>query len=333
MLDGSPFFIIGVPRSGTTLLRDLLARHTAITLPPEESQFLPDLIRARELVADDAAFLGLAKKIVERSNYAFLMQLRHKVSAKALTERLFCADPVAVLRDVVVASRPQANLPGTVLWGDKTPNYAWMAEEILKWAPSAKFVHIVRDPRDVAMSMATAWSKSALRSALDWRKTEIHLDTLKSRGLLHGSNLLELKYEDLLAEPRPQLSRICSLLGVNFEQSMLDLPASSERWGQGAGHRGVKSDNSGKFLQNVDSRTIRVVESICVDRMRAHGYAALQIDPGAEPRIPGSFAVRLAALRDAVRVIGAYVQEFGLFEGIRYKLRQRGVRALRRTTV
>lgn len=324
-MNNPPFFIIGVPRSGTTLLRDLLARHSQVALPPEETQFLPDLIGIAEQGATGSQFNAAARSVIGKSNYAFLMARRHGMDTEMLAGGLSATEPMSALREVVLAS---SGKPNAKHWGDKTPNYAWMVDRILQKQPGARFVYIARDPRDVALSMAHAWGKSAMRAAMDWNKTEGLVSGWKSSGVLH-TNLLEVSYEDLLTMPKRTIAKVCGFLGLAYEDGMLDLNSSSERWGDGAEHVGIKSNNTGKYLKSKNKRLVEVVERYCSRAMLDRGYQPMMARVRASEKAPSVMTMRAISAMDSFRAMRCYIRDFGVISGVRYKLRQRGVRRLR----
>lgn len=320
-----PFLIVGVPRSGTTLLRDLLAGSAQIALPPEESQLLPDLFLAEDRFGSGPEFISAAQDLVRSSNFSFLLRRRHDIPTEALVESVKDAsDAVDVLRSLVLASQAWSN--AAVVWGDKTPNYIHLVERVLSARPDATFIYMVRDPRDVALSMKSAWGRSTVRSALEWASTEALLSGLTDAGLLRSSNLFELQYERLLQEPEDSLKRLSTFLGVEFDPAMLQLRASSEHWGSAAGHAGLKGDNIRKYRDLQPARHTRTVEAVCRTAMSDRGYEPTT-DPATHDRpVPRPVTVRIAKTVDAVRVVSRYVKDFGIIDGIRYKMRQGGLR-------
>jgi hypothetical protein len=155
-------------------------------------------------------------------------------------------DPQAVL---ALASQTYADLvrdifrvllerSGKRRWGDKTPSYTADSDVLWRLFPDCKIVHLVRDGRDVALSMrAISWgTRNMIRLAEDWRwKVTI----CHKVGLVLGDDYyLMVRYEDLVRDTESMLRRICAFLGEPFDPQMLDyhhkartqVPLSSLAW-------------------------------------------------------------------------------------------------------
>ena len=105
-------------------------------------------------------------------------------------------------------------------WGDKTPRYVTDISRLHRVFPGAKFVHIIRDARDVCLSLRQAWRHTWHYSAEYWSQTV-------RAGVAQGQSIgmdfyLEVAYEDLVRQPEPMLRRICAFLGEDFEPKMLE---------------------------------------------------------------------------------------------------------------
>lgn len=138
-----PFFIVGHPRSGTTLLRFILARHPAFAIP-DETGFLPflDVDPRKELSA--AAVTALLQRIGHLNRY-----WEGLVEDEAA---FYVGLPRPVLPNILDALY-RRKLPQEVdRWGDKTPLYVQYIPEIQVIFPEAQFIHLIRDGRDAALS-------------------------------------------------------------------------------------------------------------------------------------------------------------------------------------
>ncbi len=143
-------FVVGVPRSGTTLLRLMLDAHSELAIPPE-THFIPKLIKLCEKGSGDMRENALELITNHRRWPDF------EISAEDLAERLDRAsklDATAVVRSFY---ETYAAAQGKTRWGEKTPQYLRMMGRIARTLPEARFVHIVRDGRDVALSCCR-WS-------------------------------------------------------------------------------------------------------------------------------------------------------------------------------
>lgn len=214
----APFaFVVGCPRSGTTMLRGMLDSHPRLSIPLE-SHFIPGLRERLE------APPGPGPLDVE-----LLVQLLRE------DPRFRAWDlPEAVLDDSLLAAAPRslaealrhlyaayAEAHGATRYGDKTPQYVSHMDDLAALVPEARFVHLVRDGRDVAASLRDApfGPDSLARCALRWR-------TLVARGLrsaarLGGRRCLLVRYERLVRDPEVVLRRICRFLELTYDERML----------------------------------------------------------------------------------------------------------------
>lgn len=212
-----PFFIVGADRSGTTLLRLMLNRHPMLVIPPE-SHFLVDLIR--KLPRDGP----LSREQVHRATEFITGNPRFsgwKTGAEALAEELAaCRDPtLAQLIDHVF--RLETGATEKVRWGDKTPLYTTWVSEIGRVFPQARFIHIVRDGRDVSLSLENVrwqgWTE--YERARYWSTVVSHAE--RAGGRLVAGRFLRVHYEALVLRPEATLEQVCAFLGCAMHQEMV----------------------------------------------------------------------------------------------------------------
>ncbi len=126
--------------------------------------------------------------------------------------------------------------------GDKTPDYVRSIETLHSLWPSARFVHVIRDGRDVALSMMdwtkcrpkpgdfTAWQEDCISTAALWWELNVRLGQLAGKSLGH-SFYYEVRYESLVNRPAEEGAALCGFLGVPFSDAMLrfhELPRASD---------------------------------------------------------------------------------------------------------
>jgi len=221
-----PFFVLGVRRSGTTLLRVMLDRNSAIAIP-DESYFIPQLAhRHRSTPVDVDAFIDDVRRLSTLREWG--------LSADAVAERLRPGMTPGEAIGAVFAA--YAALQGKARWGDKTPLYMQYLPLLERTFPEARFVHLVRDGRDAALSflsvpsgiMTEGWGHptDAAGFARLWR-TEV--EAARALGGRVGSGrYLELRYEDLVRDPAAALGHVCAFAGLEFETGMLDYVGHSD---------------------------------------------------------------------------------------------------------
>ena len=205
-------FVVGMNRSGTTLLRMMLDAHPQLTIPPE-THFVPDLIKATRTdgaTAEDA--LEAMKSAREWGDFGF--------SDEQMLERLRALPkikPGPAVRTFYEAYMEQQGKPR---WGEKTPTYVQKMKLIQRALPEARFVHVIRDGRDVALSVLdrTVRDLTAADVARRWKR-KITKAREDSPQLEH---YIEVRYEDLILDTEPVLRRVCEFIELPWDDAMLD---------------------------------------------------------------------------------------------------------------
>jgi hypothetical protein len=211
-----PFvFVVGCERSGTTLLRAMLDSHPRLAVPPE-SHFLIPLLA---VPFDRESFL---ETLAEHRRFA-----RWSLPIEDVAAALDAAE-VDTMRDAVRALyRTYASRHGKDRWGDKTPGYVRHLTGLAALLPESRFVHIIRDGRDVALSwMDTDFGPSTVTEAAQrWRK-DVRAGRQAGREL--PDRYLEVRYEDLVDHPEAVLTTICEFTDLAFDPAMLDYPERAD---------------------------------------------------------------------------------------------------------
>lgn len=208
-----PFpFIVGVARSGTTLLRLMLDSHSQIAIPPE-THFLPSVLSLGELGE------------VPPDRLAALVTSFFTWDDFGIEERIFRAE-LAGLQSFDIANgircfyRLYADLHGKKRWGDKTPPYVNHLASIAECLPEAHIIHLIRDGRAVAASrrhLGFGPGFAIRAQAEDWSGS-IRAARAQARSCSH---YLEVRYEQLVRRPEATLRRVCDFLELPFELDML----------------------------------------------------------------------------------------------------------------
>lgn len=316
--DPGPLFLVGMPRSGTKLLRDLLNQHSRIAIPDIETEFLPYLAHRLERLgeaADPAAFSALYAQLV-RLNYFDFRRLQGEIISEQRwfgACRSFGAAGVfeALIRQEVAAP------PGSgIVWGDKSPGYIDDIPLISGLYPQARVLHIVRDVRDYCLSIHRAWGKDMLRAAERWSDG---LSQARRDGRVLGARYLEIRYEDLLTDTEATLRQICGFLGLAFEPAMLTLSRPSENLGSTRGVASVVAHNSGKYLQQMAVRELLAVEAIAGETLVACGYG---LTHELQPRRRLTTRERLwAQFKDAVNLVRSDTERLGVLGTIWFHMK------------
>jgi hypothetical protein len=218
-----PIFLVGCPRSGTTLLSAMLHAHPRIAMPPE-TRFLMRVYTRRAKFGDLTVAANrreLAKAITnKRSRFADL-----GLSREAVIEQIV-AGPPTIGSATGIVWRQFADSRGKARWGEKRPAYWQNMDVVLRLFPDAQIIHLVRDGRACVASLKQVhWYRGAADAAVSWSLAERELTRLGSA--LPSDSYVQLRYEDLLADPAAELARLCSFLGEEFDAVMLDHAAAA----------------------------------------------------------------------------------------------------------
>ena len=234
------FFVFGSPRSGTTLLATSLDQSDHIAVP-DESDFIIPLAFLVDRVKDPAQGRPLVADMIvatERFGHSIGRYLSADEVARCVGDAPYSVP--GLLESIYAAV---ARAAGRTLAGDKSPNDVGYARMLIKNGLARspiKVIHIVRDIRDVLLSLREAqphdWPEIQGYFARFWSHSNLLVhDTYKGRE----DTYLFIQYEDLVGDPEAAFRRITAFLGVPFQDKMLDPAGRSERYGGRAHHRNL----------------------------------------------------------------------------------------------
>jgi hypothetical protein len=220
-----PLLVGGCPRSGTTLLGSMLHSHPLLAIPPE-TRFALEGYRDRERFGDlrqedrRAAF-GTWVVSGETTRFANL-----GLDGDTVVAAIRQAPPtVGSLVGTVFAEFAAAH--GKSRWGDKRPKYIEAMRSIFRMFPDAQFIHLVRDARGCTASLKQLgwWGYGTGGALARWQRS-IEAG-IEAREWCRPDQYLEVRYEDLVADPVPELRRICDYLGIDYDDEMVNHQAGA----------------------------------------------------------------------------------------------------------
>lgn len=309
-----PLFVVGMPRSGTKLLRGLLSKHARIRILVAETDFLPFIEQWVERHGNPAtaeAFERFAGEL-RAGNY---FNYRPKVTPFRWQEwRAACNGhfDVSGLFEGFARYELDAERGSGVIWADKSPAYIRHIPLIMRHFPSARVVHIVRDVRDHCVSMRNAWGKDLRRSAWRWGREVL---TAHRQCLAMPERCLEVRFEQLLQDPELQMRRICLFLDLEFSADLTELSQSVEGRGYAAGRADIVRDNFRKFESRLTPKEIAAIESLAWNTMQELGYEPLRATRQVQL---SPMMQHLLKLKDAAHLVGAGMQRKGIAAAIRF---------------
>jgi hypothetical protein len=273
----APIFIIGTERSGTNLLRLMLNAHSSIAVPhpPHIMKFFGPLEPLYGNLTVDANFRLLIAdvcRMVELHTYPWEIRPDREQVFQRAVDRNLLAVYFQVYDQYLAYARKQR-------WACKSTFMIEHVAEILRYQPDARFIFMVRDGRDVAVSakMSIFNHFHVYYSARRWqREQRLGLSWLAK---LPPEQIMLLKYEELIADPEATVRRLCGFLGETFEEQMLEYHRSREAQKSGGlsvswenTSRPVISDNTNKFRRELSINEILQFEVIAHREMLELGY-------------------------------------------------------------
>ena len=269
--------IIGVARSGTTLLRLMLDAHPQLAIPPETGFVGPAaaLARGQPRDARDALF-----ELVT----GFHTWRHMGVPSEQYREALRRVEPFDISEGVRAFYRLYASRFGKSRHGDKTPNYTMAVGSVARVLPEAHFIHIIRDGRDVALSVRDlpfSPGTTMTEIAHDWA---VRLSRARSQAS-GVPRYMEVRFEDLVSDPRSVLDPVCKFIALPFDDAMLEYhERAGERLGELGLHPGAayhplaltqsppKRDRAGVWRREMSREEREAFEAEAGDLLAELGY-------------------------------------------------------------
>lgn len=246
-------FIVGSPRTGSTLLRHVLNRSPGVCLA-SETHFLKHSRRAglRSRLADAASADGDARRHAVREVVDELLKPHfwtwpsRNLDADTFIDRVLATDLserelFALLLDLY--AERQCSDRTVVVRGEKTPDHLYQVATLARWFPEARFIHTFRDPRAIYASrlVRTEEGRRGMKARLPRVPARV-LDPLLApievvetsrvwldAARLHRRHARELgeryrlvRFEDLVADPRSVMIDLCAFVGIPFDDRLLD---------------------------------------------------------------------------------------------------------------
>ena len=219
------FFIVGSPRSGTTLLRTFFDAHPNILIPWEMPFLIYYYGKYKSTTAWDTKTIDLfIDELYTDIKYDFWSLKNWKIDKEDLRNALSKMPLNSCYSDfskVIYLCYNSVFPKETItLIGDKNPLYSYFLKQIYDIFPEAKLIHIVRDYRDHILSMEKVdfGSKLTPFTALRWKQCQKKIEKQKGE---FPEKYYTIRYEDLVNSPKPELEKICDFLKIGFKEEML----------------------------------------------------------------------------------------------------------------
>lgn len=281
------FFIIGRPRSGTTLIRTLLDAHPNVIVPPEYP-VIPDVFSrlGKKPGWDESKRLRLKETFRKSLPFDFWKYEYLRIDEEGLAKSLARLPAVCPTRDAIKLfyyhSQSVFEKREILLLGDKNPVYALHTQRLMNWFPKARFLFITRDYRDNFVSMRKFdWeAPNVVLQAWRWKAITRMMLRLKRKA---PERVFMFRYEDLAANPEQVFAEICDFLQIPFVRDVFDFHVKSSEHHGFIDHqtlmkyhdslvRPVHTDTIGKWQQILLPPEVAKADCVVGKTAEAAGY-------------------------------------------------------------
>ena len=266
-----PFFIVGHPRSGTTLLRFMFSSQSRLYVP-DETGFLPFLDTDPQAELDRTAVTLLLSRIGQFNRFWDGL-----VTDEAAFYDSLPRPTLPIILDALYRRQIPAN---TARWGDKTPLYVQYIPQIQAIFPRAQFIHVIRDGRDAALSARAKWGRSKPYMDISYllHNWVRNVQSGQSAGdQLGPDRYYEVRYETLINKPEGTLQALCIFLGETYDPAMLDYRQEALRAGGGIDahvepQAVLQSSSIGRWQREMTRFERRLSQSVAGPLLAELGY-------------------------------------------------------------
>ncbi|HEY7464773.1 MAG TPA: sulfotransferase [Candidatus Limnocylindria bacterium] len=296
-------FVVGVHRSGTTLMRSILNSSSLVALTNENHYFghllaaegVHRAIRALGDLHDDAVVERAVAHVYDRVAVRHWFRdpsrawvwLQRNVPREEFRERLLASDrSERAVFDTLL--RLYAERRGKTIIGEKTPAHVRHGDRLLEWYPGGRVIHMLRDPRAIYVSDLRRRRQVPgalpfrvlnhvpgglaavllVQTTVAWIESVVRLRDNRRR---HAGRYLVVRFEDLVSNPREEVRRVCRFVGIPFEEQMMDRVVESH--GQTLGSSGFDSGAASRWRGQISPLAAGWFRLWLGRRMRALGYA------------------------------------------------------------
>ncbi len=276
------FFILGRPRSGTTLLQSLFDAHPNVLIPGECPVILRIYLRFgqsdfldNKLVSQMMDFIKQLPKIdywpidFEKLNQD-LFALKGEFNFQKIIECIWRNNKSAFPKEEIK------------ILGDKNPPYSKYPSLLLKLFPQAKFIYIVRDYRDHYLSMKKTGLLNGAETLIIhlWKRSGVSLNNLSKK---YPEHFFTLKYEDLANNPDQHLKELCHFLNIPFQKEMLLFHQNKEKSLKQYGEKNlenyhqqlfkpISTNNIGQWKDSLSEKEIMIADYLAGNQAQKSGY-------------------------------------------------------------
>lgn len=293
----TPLFIIGHPKSGTSLVTSLLDSHKELLVISEESDFYSStwpqakLLNYQWKLSKDQKADAITNYIVGVTHFKYYFRgnvendISGNLNYSEFPTKKFKEELISFTRsslygkrfrrkklfeailNAYLLSNVRLNHEDLKYFVEKTPKHTWFVKEIKKDFPKAKFIFVCRDPRDNYLSYKRKWGDkmSAVRFSKSWNDAIGVYDEVHNKTNMHF-----LKYEDLLSDPVRVLKELVLFLEIEWNDTLLQPTRSGKLWKGNSmfnsGSTSIHTESVGRFRNNIWDEDISIIEFLWKQR-------------------------------------------------------------------
>ncbi len=290
------FFILGRPRSGTTLFRTLFDAHPNVSIPPE-CTFVMDL----------RTDYGKTKYWTQKKLLRFLEDLKKTrrfltwgINEEELKHNLLACEgenSYATLCKVVYLSSPDRFAKQQILWvGDKNPGYILFTKKLVKLFPGAKYFHLVRDARDQIVSVRKFDFEERFASVLSsrWNRSARIVARQKKR---HPGKFCFIRYEDLVSDSPVYFKQMCDFLEIDYHEDVFSFYKRAPEFLENNEYKKgflkyhtsllepINKSKIGDWRGKLSDKDIKSIEAVSGKWMKQFGYELVNPKPTIATRL------------------------------------------------
>jgi hypothetical protein len=267
-----PIFIGGLQRSGTSLMRAILGSHPSLAIYKSDLPLWTKFYKHNKDL--DLNNLDARKQLLDQivSDRKSLKIIGLTFNAEEILETL--NDEPNVTFGVLFQHllRQYAKLIGRPRWGLKTPHNEFWGDAIFAAYPDAKMIHLIRDPRDVAVSVESrGWDKPLEKTCRKWQKSA---QLAKINAQKYAGSYMVVRYEDLVRDPESIIQQVCQVVELDYTPDLLKMDAQLGWRGSnshfddlGYEHEGISDHAIGRYKEHLSPTDKEFIENNLKDEM------------------------------------------------------------------
>ena len=290
--NSSPVFIVGTPRSGTTLMAKILGRDKDLFMPGETHYFLDIYSSRKELgnLSDPDVKNVVLEKL--RTLYGRYNEPPDQKRADVLFSNSSIVDKLKACNEYdelfSVFMQLQTNHENKNRWGNNAPNDIFYIDNILSIYPNAKIIVCVRDIRNFLLSYKNKWRATTdehvdrikqlyhpVITSLLWKSSMKLIPAI--RKMVPKDNLIIVPYENVVASPEKTIRDVCQCIDIEFDENLLNVETNNSSFESNTS--GIFQSSLSRWKTGLGKEDAWIAQFIAKSQMSSLGYEIEKINP------------------------------------------------------